>query len=199
MENGDLGGIKGANRYTMTISRTTVDKLGIKLYDKASAVVSELIANSYDADAENVKVKIPLNKWLAIRSGKKIADQGLEIVMEDDGHGMTPDVIDDFYLKVGTNPRIDPKRGPLSLDKKRPRMGRKGIGKLAPFGICKIIEVRTAGGEKTPQGYRTAHFIMNFDEINKETDEPYTNIIVVIVHRDAHCFRRWLVFHILTT
>jgi len=35
----------------MTISRTTVDKLGIKMYDKAAAVVAELVANSYDADA----------------------------------------------------------------------------------------------------------------------------------------------------
>ena len=35
------------SQYMMTTSRTTIDKLGVKLYDKASAVVSELIANSY--------------------------------------------------------------------------------------------------------------------------------------------------------
>lgn len=159
--------------YVMTISRTTVDKLGIKLYDKASAVVSELIANSYDADAEKVTVKIPLNRWLATRSGEAIVGQGLEISVEDDGHGMTPDVINDFYLKVGINPRIDKRRGLVSLKKKRPRMGRKGIGKLAPFGICKIIEVKSAGGKRTPEGYQTAHFILNYDDIKQETDEPY--------------------------
>lgn len=162
-----------AEPYVMTISRTTVDKLGIKLYDKASAVVSELIANSYDADAEKVTVKIPLGKWLATRSGSEIIDRGLEITIEDDGHGMSPDVINEFYLKVGTNPRKDKKRGPKSLKKGRPRMGRKGIGKLAPFGICKIIEVKSAGGDKTANGYLTAHFILNYDEIRKETDEPY--------------------------
>ena len=69
--------------YVMTISRTTVDKLGIKLYDKASAVVSELIANAYDADAETVTVEIPLGRWLATKSEGKIVDQGLEIIIKD--------------------------------------------------------------------------------------------------------------------
>lgn len=44
--------------YELRISRLTVDKLGVKLYDKASAVVAELIANGYDADAETVTVRI---------------------------------------------------------------------------------------------------------------------------------------------
>ena len=42
--------------YELKISRLTVDKLGVKLDDKASAVVAELIANSYDADATEVDV-----------------------------------------------------------------------------------------------------------------------------------------------
>lgn len=29
----------------MTISRLTVDKLGVKLYDRVSAVIAEIIAN----------------------------------------------------------------------------------------------------------------------------------------------------------
>ena len=44
---------QAAGRYTMRISRLTVDKLGVKLYDRVSAVLAELIANSYDADAED--------------------------------------------------------------------------------------------------------------------------------------------------
>ena len=30
------------NEYTMRISRLTVDKLGVKLYDRVSAVIAEL-------------------------------------------------------------------------------------------------------------------------------------------------------------
>jgi len=157
----------------MTISRTTVDKLGIKLYDKATAVVAETIANCYDADAENVIVKVPLDKWLATRSNGEINDKGYEISVEDDGIGMTPEVVNDFYLKVGTDRRLDPRRGSFSPIKKRPVMGRKGIGKLAAFGICKVIEVRSAGGKKTSKGFLTTHFIMNYDDINQETDASY--------------------------
>lgn len=163
--------------YKMTISRTTIDKLGVKLYDKASAVVSELIANSYDADAEQVTVKIPLNRWLATMKEGNLVDRGLEIIVEDDGHGMTPDLINDFYLKIGTNPRKDQRRGSLTLEKKRPRLGRKGIGKLAPFGICKKIEVITAGGEKDKPPYEIGHFILDFDKIVKETDDDYFPIL----------------------
>lgn len=157
----------------MTISRTTIDKLGIKLYDSPSAVVSELIANSYDADAVTVEIKIPLDKWLATKQDGKIADKGYEIVIKDDGHGMVPSVINDFYLKIGTDPRKDAKRGPLSIEKKRPRMGRKGIGKLAPFGICKKIEVISAGGKKEDKKFEVAHFTLDYDRINQESDEQY--------------------------
>lgn len=52
-------------------------------------------------------------------------------------------------------------------------MGRKGIGKLSPFGICKKIEVITAGGEKNKPPYELAHFILDYDEIVQETDEAY--------------------------
>ena len=159
--------------YKMTISRTTIDKLGVKLYDKASAAVSELIANAYDGDAEEVVVHIPLSRWLATMRKGELMDQGLEIVVTDNGHGMTPDVINDFYLRVGTNPRRDPKRGSLTKEKGRLRIGRKGIGKLAPFGICKKIEVITAGGKETPGGYEIAHFVMDYDKIVEDTDMEY--------------------------
>ena len=51
--------------YKLRISRLTIDKLGVKLYDKVSAVVAELVANAYDADAENVWIELPLNTVLA--------------------------------------------------------------------------------------------------------------------------------------
>lgn len=162
-----------AKEYKMTISRTTIDKLGIKLYDSPSAVVSELIANAYDADAEKVTIEIPLDRWLATIQDGKPVDRGFEIVVRDDGIGMKPDIINDFYLRIGTDPRKDPNRGPQTKDKKRLRLGRKGIGKLAPFGICKKIEIITAGGDKTANGYEVAHLILDYDAINQETDKEY--------------------------
>ena len=161
--------------YEIRISRLTVDKLGVKLYDKASAVVAELIANSYDADAEQVKVSIPLSTLLARRDKDgAIVDGGYFIEVEDDGHGMTPDEAVDYYLCVGRDRRKHAEQGTRSRQKKRPVMGRKGIGKLAPFGICKRIEVISSGGAKTQAGYIVTHFIMDYDRIISDTDEPVT-------------------------
>lgn len=156
----------------MRISRKTVDKLGIKLYDKASAVVSELIANAHDADATEVEVSVPLRSWLATKVDGEIEDKGYEIVVEDNGHGMTQEEVNAHYLMVGTDRREDPERR-TSRELDRPVMGRKGIGKFAPFGICRTIEVWTAGGPPDAEEYPVSHLIMRFDEITADTDQPY--------------------------
>lgn len=160
------------SQYKLRISRLTVDKLGVKLYDKASAVVAELIANGYDADADTVTVRIPLGVQLASQAGGQLTDLSYEIVVEDDGHGMTPDEAIDFYLRVGADRRRRPGLdGGKSRYRKRPVMGRKGIGKLAPFGICRRIEIWSAGGERTPSGFQVTHFFMDFDRIVTDADD----------------------------
>ena len=160
----------GKGAYVLRISRLTIDKLGVKLYDKVSAVVAELVANSYDADAEEVVVRLPLSTLLAT-TGSRSRDQGYQIEVTDDGHGMAPEEAINYYLRVGTDRRRSRPDGGRSRDKKRPVMGRKGIGKLAPFGICKRIEVWSAGGKKQRRGYEISHFFMDFDKIVRDTDE----------------------------
>ena len=164
-------------KYTMRISRLTVDKLGVKLYDKVSAVLAELIANAYDADAEQVTIHAPMGKYLALKVDGRLRDKGFEIKIEDDGAGMTPTEMQEFFLVVGAERREDARRGPLSKRFGRAVMGRKGVGKLAPFGICKVMEVLSAGGEKTTAedgeaGFRTSHIILNYDDIVAVGDEP---------------------------
>jgi len=169
-------------KYTMTISRLTVDKLGVKLYDKVSAVIAELVANSYDADATEVTIKAPMGELLATRTHGKVTDKGLCIEVSDDGAGMTPDEVNEFYLVVGSERRKDPKRGDVSKKYKRKVMGRKGVGKIAPFGVCQKIEVLSSGGSivsgknehgKTTRGYLTAHLILDKDKIIAPTDKHY--------------------------
>jgi hypothetical protein len=151
--------------YQLRISRLTVDKLGVKLYDKVSAVVAELVANSYDADATNVAITLPLNSLL---SGA-VADGSYVLEVKDNGHGMTPTEAIDQYLKVGRDRRRTPGGG-LSRKKRRPVMGRKGIGKLAPFGICQKMEVISSGGKKTPKGYLTSHFFLDYGDLLKDEE-----------------------------
>jgi len=163
------------NDYTLRIARRTVDKLGVKLYDRVSAVVAELIANSYDADAELVTVSVPLRRTLAKRRDDgSIEDRGFVVEVVDTGHGMSPDEAQAHYLRVGTDRRKNPEQGSRSRAKDRPVMGRKGIGKLAPFGVCRHIEVISAGGPETELGFRISHFFLDYDRIISDDEEPVT-------------------------
>ncbi|WP_406484504.1 ATP-binding protein [Streptomyces microflavus] len=164
-QNAAANGHISGKPYVMRISRLTVDKLGIKMYDRVSAVLAEVIANAYDADSERVTVTLP---WGVFLDGSG----AYEITVSDDGHGMTADEVNSHYLAVGSDRR---KRfgKDKSRDKNRPVMGRKGIGKLAPFGICETVEVITAGGEETANGYKVAHLMLSLNEILDDTDDEY--------------------------
>ncbi len=172
---GSSSAVESPPKYTLRISRLTIDKLGVKLYDKASAVVAELIANSYDADATDVWVELPLGTELASKdpdTGETV-DKKFKIEVRDNGHGMVPDEARAFFLQVGRDRREHPEQGAKSRDKRRPVMGRKGIGKLAPFGICRRIEVISSGGNEVPgEGYLTTHFFLDFDKIIEDADTP---------------------------
>ena len=68
-----------ARQYEMQISRMTVDKLGVKLYDRAYAVIAELVSNSYDADATNVTIKAPMGQYLAVRQDGVVRSKNVTI------------------------------------------------------------------------------------------------------------------------
>ena len=178
--------------YSMRISRLTVDKLGVRLYDKVSAVIAELIANAYDADATQVTVRAPMGQFLATRAGGTVADKGFDIEVVDDGIGMTPRQVQDFFLVVGAERRNDTSRGDSSPRFKRKVMGRKGVGKLAPFGICKTIEVISAGGDfvdgsgadSGSTGYLTSHIVLDYGGITALDDEPDERYKPVVGDRD---------------
>lgn len=178
MPKGDAGESPPAPpKYTMTISRLTVDKLGIKLYDRVAAAIAEVVANSYDADATEVMVSAPMGALLATKQGGVLRDKGYVIEVEDNGIGMTAEEVNHFFLAVGRERRLDPKRGGETKIFKRKVMGRKGVGKLAPLGICQCIEVITAGGNEVrigkQKGYITSHIILDRTEMLTDTDSDY--------------------------
>lgn len=113
--------------YTMTISLNVLNHLGLNLYSNVPAVLSEVVANSYDADAERVEITVdPASGTVTIL---------------DDGHGMTRAEVNARFLNVGYERRGD---GEATTPKhQRSVMGRKGIGKLSLFSIANTVEVYT--------------------------------------------------------
>lgn len=166
-----------ARQYEMQISRMTVDKLGVKLYDRAYAVIAELVSNSYDADATKVIIKAPMGQYLAVKQDGVVTSKNVTIEVEDNGVGMAPNELQDFYLVVGKERRKDPKRGETSKIFNRKVMGRKGVGKLAPFGVCKRVEIISAGGNKITigdkEGYEVAHILLDKEKILDDTEVSY--------------------------
>lgn len=125
--------------YHMTLSLNLLNHLGINLYSNGPAVLSEVVANAWDADAESVDIAIDK------------ADDTL--VITDDGHGMDLNDVNGKYLTVGYRRRDPSNQGAITPKWKRPVMGRKGIGKLSLFSIARDIRIYTIKkGEKN--GFR---------------------------------------------
>ena len=124
----------GLSPYELKIDLNVLNHLGLNLYSNVPAVLSELIANAWDADATRVIV--------SVENGKNN-----KIVIKDDGHGMNDKDLREKFLTVGYERR---KKGEEDkTKKKRPVMGRKGIGKLSVFSIAKNVQVITKKSRKT--------------------------------------------------
>ena len=120
------------DRYRMTVDLNVLDHLGINLYSNIAAVLTEAVANAWDADAKAVDIRFDSKgKWI-------------EIV--DNGVGMTIPDMNAKYLRVGYRRREEDKEHGKFTAEGRLVMGRKGLGKLSLFSIAKVIEVQSAKG-----------------------------------------------------
>ena len=116
------------------ISLHVLEHLGMNLYSTIPAVLSEIVANAWDADSESVTISLD--------------KQSDTITIQDDGLGMTRDEVVDRFLEVGFRRRNT--IGPKTPTKNRDPMGRKGIGKLSSFSIAEVVTVYTIrDGERT--------------------------------------------------
>ena len=142
----------------MTFEPDTIEHLGVRMYSTLPPILAELIANAHDADAD--RVLLTLND----------SGEDKEIIVEDDGEGMSFDEINEKFLRIGRNRReheesnITPKHG-------RKIIGKKGLGKLSFFGIAHEIEISTRKNAKENI------FRMNWEDIKKEEKEYEPEIV----------------------
>ena len=112
------------NDFEMTVDLNVLNHLGIRLYSSIPAIISEAVANAWDADATSVSINVAEDL----------------ITIEDDGHGMNASDINNKFLTVGYQRR---KMGHAETPNGRAVFGRKGIGKLSLFSIADTIEVHS--------------------------------------------------------
>lgn len=98
-------------------------------YRSTEQAVKELVDNAWDADADQVDISLPT----------EMSDE--PIVIQDNGSGMTEEELRSEYLKVARDRRSV--KGELTIEKRRPVRGRRGIGKFAGLMVAEQMEVTT--------------------------------------------------------
>lgn len=133
--------------FEMRFDPQTIKHLGLRMYSTLAPALAEIISNSYDADAANVTVTL-------------IEENGnpKEIRIEDDGIGLSHDEISNKFLVIGRNRRNDEGDTPSGKYMRFPT-GKKGLGKLALFGLAKTVTVLTR------QAGKLNEFVLDWDDL----------------------------------
>jgi hypothetical protein len=129
----------------------TIKHLGLQMYSTLPPVIGELVSNAWDADATKVEITIPTG----------LLTDDSEIIVTDDGVGMSDNSVRSAYLIVGRDRRKADGRDTTLGGRKI--MGRKGIGKFCAFGIAGVVEVETS--------YEGANsrFQMSYEELERSS------------------------------
>lgn len=122
--------------YELKFDPKTIEHLGVKMYSTLPPALAELISNAYDADAGEVEVVFHE------QNGSPIS-----ITVKDNGYGMSSVDIQEKFLVIGRNRRSEDGDQPSPKYGRLPT-GKKGLGKLALFGLAKKIALDTKKGGK---------------------------------------------------
>ena len=135
--------------YIMQFDVGTIKHLGLQMYSTLPPVIGELVANGWDANATRVEITIPDTSM----------DAGAEVIISDNGIGMTDEEIRTKYVITGRDRREAEGSDETPAPLRRKVMGRKGIGKFSSFGIAREIELESV------KGGDTSRLVMNYDDM----------------------------------
>lgn len=128
---------------TFAVEARLVRELGERLVKEPEIALLELIKNSYDADA-------------TVCDLKAIGDE--ELVVSDDGRGMTLDEFISAWMRIGTSSK---EKNGESAKYARPVSGEKGIGRFAVRYLGRYLEM-TAVANDPKRGFAT-RLVATFD------------------------------------
>ena len=112
--------------------------LGDQLIGTPRLAVFELVKNAYDADAENVVVTL-----------KNITSDSPNIIVEDDGDGMTISTVRDIWLVPADDHREKQRLARRRTARNRLPLGEKGLGRFAVHKLGDRIELITRAAQSS--------------------------------------------------
>lgn len=132
--------VSNPHNFKFDVDLNVINHLGVGLYSSTPAALTELVANAWDADANEVHINID--------------SAGNSITIEDDGHGMSADSIKSKFLNVGYSRRKSSTNKNFSDSGTRRVMGRKGIGKLSMFALADLVKISSQASGSTLVGFQ---------------------------------------------
>ncbi len=124
------------------ISAAVVKQLGEELVSDELTAIMELVKNSYDADADWVKISINTNEAASEEDLTFINSKGY-IIIEDNGHGMNYLDIISRWLFISVSHKREMKKNGFVTKKGRTPLGDKGLGRLSTQRLGNILEMNS--------------------------------------------------------
>lgn len=125
----------GTIQVGFTVDAGLIQRLGYELVGRAETAVSELIKNSYDADATIVDVDFIDSNEI-----------GGRLIISDNGVGMSEQQLINGFMRISSTDKV---HNPTSFRLHRTKAGKKGIGRFAAqrLGERLIIITQTKESE----------------------------------------------------
>lgn len=112
-----------------SVDAGVIDRLGNELVARQETAVSELVKNSFDADATTVRLTF-------INS----SNIGGTLILEDNGVGMSREQLINGFMRISSTDKV---QNPYSELYKRKRAGQKGIGRFAVQRLGRQLSIIT--------------------------------------------------------
>ena len=161
--------------------------LGRENFSNPEGAITELVKNSYDADAENCLVifDIPLIQ-IEDENGEiqniPVKEKSVLYII-DNGDGMKKNIVEDYWMQIGTGN----KEQYFLSDNKRVKTGAKGIGRFALDRLGLNTEMWTLS--KNAENNIGVYWQMNwsqFDDLEKSISEIEAEISEIPIHIEAN-------------
>lgn len=139
------------------LSRELITLLSEQLYQSPAKAIEELVVNSFDADASNCYIMVPV-----VSAGTDVGRLPV-IAVYDDGVGMDSAGLADLW-HIGSSTKREEQ---IIALRKRRQIGKFGIGKLATYALANRITYLTSSGQNEILGLS-----LSFDEFKSDPVGP---------------------------
>jgi hypothetical protein len=152
-----------SNQIRFSVDAGIINRLGKELVGRHETAVSELVKNSYDADATEVKLIF-----------ENAQQKGGTLLIQDNGTGMTREQLINGFMRLSSSDKI---HHPKSEKYKRIRAGRKGIGRFATQRLGNKLSIVT----QTLSSDKAIKITINWDDFGTDKDlVSITNNIEIV-------------------